>query len=149
MKIINKKFNREYEEIERFEAGISLYGSEAKSIKKGSIRLEDAFVKFIGDDLYLINADIPIYHFTTRQGYDPRRSRRLLLHKKELLRLKIKLSSGSKLTIAPVSCYNKGSFIKVEIALAKGRHDVEKRKLEKKRDIARNEEKEAKEWMKR
>jgi len=114
----------------------------------GSNRLDDGFVRVMGDEVYLINADIPIYKFTRPQGYASRRSRKLLLHKKEILRLKIKLSAGSNLTVAPISCYNKGSRIKLEIALAKGRRDVEKRKLEKNRDIEREQRREVKEYMK-
>ena len=148
MKIINRKFHREYQELEKIEAGIVLSGAEVKSVRTGSLKLEDAFVKMIGNEAYLINADIPIYKFTRPAGYDPKRSRKLLLHKKELLRFKIKLQSGGNLTIAPISCYNKGPLIKVEIALVKGRKDVEKRKLEKKRDVQREQEREAKEYTK-
>ena len=148
MKIINRKFHREYQELEKLEAGIVLNGAEVKSIRTGSLKLEDSFVKFIGEELYLINADVPIYKFTRPAGYDSKRSRKLLLHKKELLRLRVKLQSGGNLTMAPVSCYNKGHLIKLEIALVKGRKDVEKRKLDKAKDVERAEKREAKEYMK-
>jgi SsrA-binding protein len=102
----------------------------------------------MGSEAYLINAEIPIYKFArTNETYDSKRSRKLLLHKKELLKIKIKMAS-SGLTLAPVSCYNKGPLIKLEIALVKGRKDIEKRKLEKKRDIKIQEEREAKEYVK-
>lgn len=148
MKIINRKFQREYEEVERLEAGIALSGAEVKSIRLERMKIDDAFVKIIGDEVFLINAEISPYEHASARGYDPKRSRKLLLHKKEITRLRTKLLGGGKLTIAPVSCYNKGPFIKLEIALAKGRKDLQKRKLEKNRDVERNEKREAKEYMK-
>lgn len=148
MKIVNRKFHREYTEIEKYEAGIMLTGAEVKSVRAGSIRLEDSFVRILGSGAYLINADIPIYQFARPQGYDSRRSRKLLLHKKELLRLKVKIAASTGLTVAPVSCYNKGALIKLEIALVKGRREVEKKRLVKNRDIKRDQEREAKEYMK-
>ena len=134
MKIFNRKFRRDYQEIEKYEVGISLTGPEVKSVRAGRIRLEDSFVKILGSEAYLINAEISVYEYARPQGYDSRRTRKLLLHKREIIRLKTKLSSAGGLTIAPVSCYNKDSLIKLEIALAKGRKGLEKKKLEKKRD---------------
>ncbi len=148
MKIINRKFNREYREIERFEAGVALTGSEVKSIRSGRLKLDDAFVRIMGDGgAYLINAEIPIYEFARGPNYESKRTRKLLLHKRELTRIRTKMASGG-LTLAPKSCYNKGPLIKLEIALVKGRKDLEKRKLEKQRDIKRNEKREAKEYLK-
>lgn len=148
MKIVNRKFHRDYEEMEKYEGGIVLSGAEVKSVREGRMKLEDSFVKIIGNEAYLINAEISIYQYARPDGYDARRTRKLLLHKKEIVRLKTKLSSGARLTLAPVSCYNKHGLIKIEIALAKGRKDVQKRKLEKGRDIKREEEREAKEYLK-
>ncbi|GAB4218660.1 MAG: SsrA-binding protein SmpB [Candidatus Microgenomates bacterium] len=146
MKIINKKFNRDYEEIESFEAGIILTGAEVKSIKNGGLKLEDSYVKIFQDGPYLINANIPKYKFDPSQNYKPTRSRKLLLNKKEIIRLITKMKSAG-LTIAPKSCYNKGDLIKLEIALVKGRKDIEKRKLEKQKDIKVATEKELKEYL--
>lgn len=148
MRIINRKFSRDYELIEKFEAGISLLGAEVKSVRAKNIRLEDAFVKIIGSDVYLINADIPVYQFARPQGYDPKRSRKLLLHRKEILRLQGKLTGGARLTIAPVSCYNKGPNFKIEIALVKARGEIGKKKLEKKKTIERDDKKMVKEYLK-
>ena len=148
MKVFNRKFSRDYQELERIEAGLVLIGAEVKSVRAGHIRLDEAFVKIIGDEAYLINADVQIYQFSRPQGYDPRRSRKLLIHKKELLKLRVKMSGSSKLTIIPVSCYNKGHIFKLEIALAKGRRDIEKKNLEKRRDIKLEEKREAKEYLK-
>lgn len=148
MKIINRKFNREYQEVERVEAGIVLSGAEVKSVRLERIKLDDAFVKIVGEEVFLINAEISPYEHARASGYDPRRTRKLLLHKKEIIRLRTKLLGGGHLTMAPLACYNKGPFIKVEIALAKGRKDIEKRKLVKHRDIERAEKREVKEYMK-
>jgi len=148
MKIINRKFHRNYQEIQSFEAGIALTGGEVKSIRAGRLRLDDAFVRILGNEAYLINAEIPIYEFARVANYDSKRSRRLLLHRKELTKVMSKMTS-SGLTLAPKSCYNKGPYIKLEVALAKGRKDLEKRKLKKGRDIALEEKREAKEYLKK
>jgi len=130
------------------EAGIALTGAETKAIRGGRLKLEDSFVKFLGMEAYLVNAQIPIYEYSRPDGYDLARTRKLLLHKKEIVRLKTKIASHSSLTVVPVSCYNKGALIKIEIALVKGRKDLEKRKLEKDRDIEIQEKREAKEFLK-
>jgi SsrA-binding protein len=148
MKILNKKFERNYQEMETYEAGIVLNGAEAKSVREGGIRIDDAFVKIMAGEAFLVNAEVPIYKYTRPQGYDSRRSRKLLLHKKELLKLQVKMAGGGNLTVAPVACYNKGNLVKIEIALARGRKDIEKRKVEKARDVARAQAKEAKEYVK-
>ncbi|MFA5135939.1 MAG: SsrA-binding protein SmpB [Patescibacteria group bacterium] len=148
MKIINRKFHRDYEEIETYEAGLVLTGSEVKSIRGGHMQLDSAFVRMMGDEVYLINANIPAYRFADDTDYEPKRTRKLLLHRKEILRLQVKLSQGGRLTLAPLSCYNKGRRIKLKIALARPRKDIEKRKLEKMRDVKRGEEREMKEYLK-
>jgi len=146
MKIINRRFHHQYEKIESLEAGIVLTGNEVKSVKQGRINLDHAFVKIIGSEAYLINAQILPYQ-NYPFSFDPNRTRKLLLHKKEIIRLKTKME-GERLTLVPVSCYNKGSLIKFEIALARGRKDIEKRKREKERERQREEERKAKEYLK-
>lgn len=148
MKVVNRRFHREYQLLESFEAGIVLTGAEAKTVHDGNIRLDEAFVRIMDGEAYLINAEIPIYKYARPQGYDPRRSRKLLLHRREILKLQVKLAGGGNLTLAPVSCYNKGRRIKLEIALARGRREREKTKLVKQRDIARDQAREAKEYTK-
>ena len=148
MKIFNRKYRRDYQEIEKYEVGIALSGAEVKSVRAGRIRLEDSFVKILGSEVYLLNAEISIYEYARPQGYDLRRTRKLLLHKREIIRLKTKLAGAGGLTIVPVSCYNKAGLIKLEIALAKGRKGLEKKRLEKKRDIEREQKREAKEYLK-
>ncbi|MFH1827160.1 MAG: SsrA-binding protein [bacterium] len=147
MKIINRKFNRDYNLVEKFEAGIALIGAEVKSVRQGGLKLDGSHIAFLKDGPYLINADIPKYKFAVIKDYDPKRSRRILLTNKEILRIKGKLTGSRGLTVAPVSCYNKGALLKLEIALARGRKDLEKRKYDKKKTIARNQKKEAKEYI--
>lgn len=148
MKIHNRNYHREYEEVEKFETGIVLTGGEAKMVREGAVKLENAFVKLYPDGAYLMNAEIQQYPYTRGQEYDPRRNRKLLLNKKELARLKAKIHSTPGLTIVPIVCYNKGRVFKLEIALSRGRKDIEKRKREKTRDIEIAEKREMKEHLK-
>lgn len=148
MKIVNRRINRDYEVLETLEVGIILTGPEVKSVRAEKMSLETAHVKIIQNELYLVNAEIYPYHLAPILTQEAKRSRKLLIHKAEFLRLTTKMHGASGLTIAPVSCYNKGALIKLEIALVRGRKDIEKRKLEKNRDVVRNEKREAKEWMK-
>jgi SsrA-binding protein len=148
MKIINRRFLRQYTKIESLEAGVILTGDEVKSVKKGRINLDDAFIKIIGSEAYLVNAEIAPYQNKPFLPQDLRRTRKLLLHKKEIIRLKTKTKSEG-LTIVPVSCYNKGKIIKLEIALARGKKDIERRKREKVKQLQREEERKAKEYLKR
>lgn len=148
MKIINRRFQREYEEIEKYEAGIALTGGEVKVIRQGGLKLDGSFVRIVNDEALLFNAEIPSYQFAKIENYDPRRTRKLLLHKKELERLKNKITSSGGLTIIPIACYNKGNLIKFEIALSRGRKDLEKKKLEKRKAVERQEKREAKEYLK-
>lgn len=148
MKIVNKKYDREYENIEEYEAGIVLTGAEVKSIRAGALRLDDSHVKILEGIPYVINAEIAPYRFANQKNYEPKQSRRLLLHKKELTRMQIKMKS-SGLTVIPLFCYNKGALIKLKIALSRGRRDLEKRKREKARDVKTREKREAKEYLKR
>lgn len=149
MKIVNRKFGREYEELERFEAGIMLTGPEVKSIRAEKLKLDDAFVKIIGDELFLINAEIYPNQYAPADMQEPTRTRKLLLNKAEVTHILVKMKGGRGLTLAPVNCHTKGSLIKLDIALVRGRKDLEKRKREKARDMARNEKREAKEFTKR
>lgn len=148
MRVLNRRYRREYEEIESYEAGIVLSGAEVKSVRAGHIHLEDSFVRLLQGGMYLVNAEIPIYKYARPAGYESRHSRKLLLHKKEILKLKTKLAGSSRLTVVPVACYNKGSLIKLQIALSKGRREEEKKKLDRSRDIELQQKREAKEYMK-
>ncbi len=148
MKVVNRLFHREYEELDKFEAGIALTGGEVKSALNGGIKLEHSFVKIMDGEAYLFNAEIAAYQFIGKSEYDPVRKRKLLLHKKEIIRLQTKLQSGGKLTIIPIACYTKGRKIKVEIALVKARGEIGQKRLEKARDMKRDQKREIKEYLK-
>ncbi|OIO30077.1 SsrA-binding protein [Candidatus Nomurabacteria bacterium CG_4_10_14_0_2_um_filter_30_12] len=133
----NRKAKFDYEILEKYEAGIELLGIEVKSIRSGRMSLEGTFVIVRGGEIFLINSNIPPFQVNnTEKDYDPLRNKKLLLTKKEIATL-----SGSEknksLTIIPISVYNKGRKIKVEIALVKGKKKYDKREMLKKRDTDR------------
>lgn len=136
MKISNKKATFNYEIIESFEAGIVLTGAEVKSVKNGRANLTDSFVKIISGDLYLVNTEIPQYKYSSDEFYDARRSRKLLVKKKELVQIDSKLKA-KKLVLIPLSIYTKGKLVKVEVAYARGRKRHEKKQREKEREMNR------------
>ena len=136
MKIINRRAKYDYNLLEKFEAGIALTGPEVKSIRSGRLDLAQSFVRLIDGEVWLINAHIHPYPFTDNRDYDSRRRRKLLLHKKEILKIQQRIKEKG-LTLVPVSCYTKGDKIKLEIALAKGKKKYEKREAIKKRDLER------------
>lgn len=147
MKIINKKLLREFEIVETFDAGISLTGSEVKSIRGGGLRLDGAHIAFLEDGPHLVGAEISKYKFAENENYDPKRTRKVLLENKEILRIKGRLNSGRGLTVVPVSCYNKNALLKLEVALVRGRKDIKKRKYDKQKTILRNQKREAKDYL--
>lgn len=139
MKKINKKARYDYEILETIEAGIELTGSEVKAVKAGNVDLKGAHAKIIDGQVYLINANIS----GTNQAHEPTRTRRLLLHKDQIVSLESKIK-GKKLTLVPVSVYTTRGLVKVEIGLAKPKRKFEKRKKIKDRDIKRDIERELK-----
>ena len=147
MRIVNRFYKRDYEAIDTFEVGIVLNGAEVKSIRNGNLKLETAFGKIIGQEMYLINAEISIYQFARPKEYFATRQRKLLLHKKEIEKIQIKLKTGGRLTLVPVSCYTKGRHIKLSLALAKGRGEIAKKKLERAEDVKRKSKQEMKEYL--
>jgi len=120
MKIFNKRAKFDYFLQEKFEAGIALTGSEVKSLKEGG-------------EAWLYGANIPLYAHTSVE-YDPLRPRKLLLHKKEIISIGTK-AKQQNLTLVPISVYTKGRLVKVQIALAKGKKQYEKRDARRKKDI--------------
>lgn len=136
IKIINKRAHYDYELLDRLEAGINLQGQEVKAVRLGHADLTGSFVKIIGSEAYLVNAKIFPYEFARTTDYDQSRTRKLLLHKKEIIALKTK-TEGSNLTIVPVAMYTTNNLIKVELALAKPRKQFNKKEKIKKRDLER------------
>lgn len=140
MKIENRKATFDYDITDRFEAGIALTGAEVKSLKDGHGKLEGSFVRLIGGEAFLINAEIYPYAFARAGNYDPKRTRKLLLHKKEIISLASKMEGGH-LTLVPLAWYTTGHRLKLEIGLARGKKQYEKRekkrKEEQKRELER------------
>lgn len=134
----NKRALQNFEVLERLEAGIELYGFEVKSLRAKQGSLVGAYVTIEAGQASLIKAFIPPFQAAnTPATYDPERPRRLLLRKKELRELTQKLNTPG-LTLIPISLYNKGGLIKIEIALARGKKKFDKREALKKRDDQRN-----------
>lgn len=136
MRIKNKKASFNYEISDAFEAGIVLAGAEVKSIKSGRVNLSDAFIKIVGGELWLVNADIPRYKSDGSLEYDSKRSRKLLVKRKELVKIDSKLKQKN-LTLIPLSVYTSRGKIKVEVAFGKGRKKHEKKAREKERELDR------------
>lgn len=139
MKIINKKANFDYQLFDRLEVGLVLTGAEVKSVKNSHISLKESFVKIISNELFLLNANISPYPFADNTNYDPKATRKLLARKSQILSLIKKLESKN-LTIIPTAIYTKNNKIKLEIALAKGKKEYEKRETIKKQDQQREQE---------
>ena len=135
--IDNRKAHFNYAIEETFEAGIELTGFEVKSIKKGQGSITSAFCVIRGGEAYIVNLHIPPYQpNNTAPGYDPDMTRRLLLSKKEIKRLADK-DSTKGLTLIPLSLYSKGRYIKVSVAVARGKKVFDKRETIKKRESDR------------
>ncbi|MEA3272546.1 MAG: SsrA-binding protein SmpB [Patescibacteria group bacterium] len=135
---INKKALFDYEILEKLEAGLVLTGQEVKSVKNGQINLKGSYVTLKDGEAYLLNAHISPYKKAgILKDYNPTRSRKLLLHKKELTRL-IGKSQEKGLTIIPLKVYTKGrGKIKIEIGIGRGKKKYEKRETIKKREVER------------
>jgi SsrA-binding protein len=130
----NKKARHEYEILDVFEAGISLLGSEVKSLRGGKATIKEAFVQIKGQEAFLIRANIQPYTHATHENHEARRSRKLLLNQKELKKLREGVREKG-LAVVPLSIYFKGAWVKVEIALARGRKLHDKRQnLKQKQD---------------
>src|SRR3989344_1685925 len=131
----NKRAKFDYDFIETFEAGLSLLGTEVKSVRAGNISLKGAFVTMHNTEPYLTNATIPPWQVkNTPADYDPMRSRKLLLKKSELKHL-LGSKQAKGLTIIPIRVYSKRRTLKLEIALARGKKQYDKREAKKSRDI--------------
>lgn len=134
----NPKAFFDYEILDKFSAGIELSGTEVKSVKAGQMSLRGAFVSLDGGEVRLTGAEIPAYQPKNAPAdYEPRRARRLLLSKAEISAL-VGASQTKGLTIIPLSVYNKGRFLKIDIAIARGKKKYDKRESIKIRDTERD-----------
>ncbi len=135
--IRNRRATFDYELIEKFVTGIQLAGTEIKSIRAGRASLVDSYCYFIGDELWIKGLNIAEYFYGTYNNHQPMRERKLLLHRKELNKLN-KKTKESGLTIIPVRLFiNDRGLAKMEIALAKGKKQYDKRESLKLKDATR------------
>lgn len=136
MRIENRRAKRDYLTIEKHEAGIVLRGDEVKSIRKGAVSFQDSFCKIENGELFIYNMHISPYE-NSRLKLNPKRKRKLLLHKNEIKRLYIKQNERG-FTIIPLTLYfSKNGIAKIEIAVAKGKRKYEKKEAIKQRDLER------------
>lgn len=136
MEIQNRKANFDYEIIDTYEAGIVLTGTEIKSIRDGKANLKDSYAIIKNNELFLLNMHISSYEQGNRFNHEETRTRKLLMHKKEILKLRDKLEIEGY-TLIPIKLYFKGSIAKILIGLAKGKKNYDKRESIKKKDMER------------
>lgn len=136
MKITNSRAYFDYQILETLEAGINLYGAEVKAVRLGHADLKGSYVRIIGSEAYLINAKILPYQFARPENYDPNRTRKLLMHKRELIAIKSRLE-GQNLTLVPLTLYTTRHYIKLQLGLGKGKKEYQKREAIKRRDLDR------------
>jgi SsrA-binding protein len=136
----NRKAFHQYEIHTRYEAGLSLMGTEVKSLRLGKIQMSDAYAVVEGNEVFLVNLHISPYDMASRENHDPTRKRRLLLNKREIRKL-WGATNEKGFTIVPLRIYFKGPYAKVEIATARGKKAFDKRqtiaKKEADREMAR------------
>lgn len=138
MKIIaqNRKAFHDYHIEDRIEAGISLKGTEVKSVREGRVNFKDSYVIIKEEEALLLNCHISPYSHGNIMNHDPLRTRKLLLHKREIVKLQGKLQQKGY-SLIPLKMYFKGPYIKVEVGLAKGKRLFEKRESIKEREAKR------------
>lgn len=133
----NARAKHDYTFLEKFEGGLVLTGAEVKSAKAGSVNLKGAFLLVRNGELVISGMHIaPYAPAGPRAEYKPTRDRNVLVHRKEINKLRAK-AEAERLTIVPISVYTKGNLVKLEFALARGKREFEKRETIKKRDIER------------
>jgi SsrA-binding protein len=132
----NKKAFHDYFILQKLEAGLELTGTEVKSLRDGKANLKDSYVVINGDQAFLLAAHISPYSHGNIQNHEPERKRKLLLHKREIEKLHVQLVEKG-LTIVPLRLYFKGSRVKAEIAVVRGKKQYDKRETEKRREADR------------
>ncbi len=138
MKIIatNKKARHDYFIVETLECGINLIGCEVKSLRKGEVNLSDSYCRVQNGNLVLIGCHIKNYDKGSYSNVESRRDRRLLAHKREIMRILGKVKEKGY-SMVPLSIYFKGSLVKVEVALVKGKQNFDKKQTIRNKDIER------------
>lgn len=136
MEILNRKANFDYEILDTYESGIVLTGTEIKSIRLGKANLKDSYAIIKNNEIFLLNMHISSYEQGNRFNHEETRTRKLLLHKKEILKLRDKLELDG-LTLIPLKLYFKNGKAKILIGLARGKKNYDKRESIKKKDMDR------------
>jgi len=143
MEISNKKATYDYFVEETYEAGVVLKGTEIKSIRKGSANLQDSYAAIKKSEIYLLNMYIAHYVEGNQFNHEERRTRKLLLHKNEILKISNKINAEGY-TLVPLKLYFKANKVKILLGVAKGKKTFDKRETIKKRDLEREARKDAK-----
>lgn len=141
--LVNKKAWHDYEILEKLEAGIVLTGSEVKSIRLGRAQLKDSFARVSGGEAYAVNLNISEYSFSRNEGYEAKRTRKLLLKKNEIKKLEGKLEQKG-LSLVPLRLYERHNRFKLELGLVRGKKEYQKKEVKKRADIKREVEREVK-----
>ncbi len=134
---VNRKARYDYDLQERFEAGMVLTGTEVKSLRTGKANIKDAYAAFEQGELWLVGLHISPYEQASTTAHDPERRRKLLLNAREIKKIRVKVMDKG-LTLVPTKLYFKGGWAKVEIALAKGKRQYDKRQTIAERDAKRS-----------
>lgn len=135
--VSNRKATHDYEILETFEAGIALQGTEIKSIRNHGATIQEAYVKVLKHEVWLIGSNVAHYRFGNIHNHEEMRDRKLLLHKREIERLRT-ATQEKGLTIVPLALYLKKGIVKIRIALGKGKKNIDKRSDIKERDQKRH-----------
>ena len=133
----NRKAFRDFEILDKREAGVELLGTEVKSLRAGKINISDCYATVENGQVFLVNLHISPYEYAGVESHDPCRRRRLVLHKREIRRL-VSATAEKGLTLVPIRFYFKGPYIKVELATARGRKKYDKRDVIAKKEAQRS-----------
>lgn len=135
----NRRASYDFSLVSRFEAGIMLTGTEVKALRENKCSLQEAYIGFVknGDELFIMNMTIPEYSMGNRENHEPTRNRKLLLHKREIKKLKDNVKEKG-MTIIPLQIYFSDYLVKLEIALAKPKKNFDKRESTKKKEVERD-----------
>ena len=136
MEVINREARFNYFIQEEIECGIVLTGTEIKAIREGKVNLKDSYAKIRNNEVYLLNTHISEYKEGNIFNHDPRRTRKLLLHKREILKLRDKVEQEG-LTLVPLQLYMQKNKVKILLGLCKGKKNFDKRETMKERDLKR------------
>ena len=136
--VTNRRARHEYHVLEHVEAGIALHGTEVKTLRMtGSMTLKDSYADIIGGEMFLVGAHIPPYDYGNAMNHPPERTRKLLLHKREIVKLAQRVAEKG-LTLIPLAVYFKHGIVKVDIGLCRGKHSFDKRQSIKERESKRD-----------